>query len=51
MSNLYKGPSKDASYQLSIHLAKRFRGDNFLEIDQSEKRIAFGGHVCSQIGT
>jgi hypothetical protein len=51
MSNLYKGPSKDASYQLSIHLAKRFRGDNFLEIDQSETRIAFGGHVCSQIGT
>ena len=23
MSNLYRGPSKDASYQVSIHLAKR----------------------------
>jgi hypothetical protein len=45
MSNLYKGPSKDASYQVSIYLAKRFRGDDFLEIDQSETRIACGGHV------
>jgi hypothetical protein len=27
-----------------------FRGDNFLEINQSETRIACGGHVCQQIG-
>jgi hypothetical protein len=45
MSNLYKGPSKDASYQVSIHLAKRFRGEDFLEINQSETRISCGGHV------
>jgi hypothetical protein len=25
MSNLYRGPSKDASYQVSVHLAKRFQ--------------------------
>ena len=25
MSNLYRGPSIDASYQVSIHLAKQFR--------------------------
>ena len=25
MSNLYRGPSKDASYQVSIHLAKPFQ--------------------------
>ena len=25
MSNIYRGPSKDASYQVSIHLAKRFQ--------------------------
>jgi hypothetical protein len=24
MSNLYRGPSKDASYKVLIHLAKRF---------------------------
>ena len=46
MSNLYRGPSIDASYQVSDHLAKRFQGRKFLEIDQSETRIAYGGHVC-----
>ena len=25
MSNLYRGPSKDASYQVVVHLAKRFQ--------------------------
>jgi hypothetical protein len=29
MSNLYRGPSKDASYQVSIHLAKRFQRRKF----------------------
>ena len=36
MSNLYRGPSIDASYQVSDHLAKRFQR-RFLEINQSEK--------------
>ena len=46
MSNLYRGPSINASYQVSVHLAKRFQRRVFLEIDQSEKRIDCGGHVC-----
>jgi hypothetical protein len=25
MSNLYRGPAIDASYQVSVHLAKRFQ--------------------------
>jgi hypothetical protein len=29
MSNLYRGPSIDASYQVSVHLAKGFRGEDF----------------------
>ena len=29
MSNLYRGPSMDASYQVLIHLARRFRGEDF----------------------
>jgi hypothetical protein len=45
MSNLYKGPYKDASYHVSVHLAKCFRED-CLEFNQSEIRIAFDGHVC-----
>jgi hypothetical protein len=37
------GPSIDASYHVSIHLAKWFQRRKFLEIDQSETRIACGG--------
>jgi hypothetical protein len=51
MSNLYRGPSIDASSQVSDHLAKRFQRKRFLEIDQSETRIACGGHVYKWIGT
>jgi hypothetical protein len=46
MSNLYIGPSIDASYQVSVHLSKRFQRRRFLKIGQSETRIACGGHVC-----
>jgi hypothetical protein len=46
MSNLYRGPLIDDTYQVSVHLAKRFQRRRFLEIDQSETRIAYGGHVC-----
>jgi hypothetical protein len=28
MSNLYRGPSIDASYQVSVNLAKGFRGED-----------------------
>jgi hypothetical protein len=34
------GPSIDASHQVSAHLAKWFQRRRFLEIDQSETRIA-----------
>jgi hypothetical protein len=53
MSNLYRGPPIDASYQVSAHLAKRFQRRRFKKknIDQSETRIACGGHVCKWIGT
>jgi hypothetical protein len=46
MSNLYRRPAIDASYQVSVHLANWFQRRRFLEINQSETRIAFGGHVC-----
>jgi hypothetical protein len=45
-SNLYRGLSKDASYQISFHLAKRFQRRIFKKIGQSETRIAYGDHVC-----
>jgi hypothetical protein len=48
MTNLYRGPSIDASYQISVHLESgyRFRGEDFLKINQSKTRMACGGHVC-----
>jgi hypothetical protein len=46
MSNPYRRPSIDASYHVSVHLAKQFQRRRFLEIDQSETRTACGGHVC-----
>jgi hypothetical protein len=44
ISNLYREPSIDASYQALVQLAKQFQGRKFLEIDQSEIRIACGSH-------
>jgi hypothetical protein len=38
------------SYFLFIWLLG-FRGEDFLEINQSETRIACGGHVCERFGT
>ena len=46
ISYLYRGPSIDASYQVSVHLAKQFQRRRFKKIGQSETRIACGGHVC-----
>jgi hypothetical protein len=34
MSKFYRGPSIDATNQVSYNLAKRFRGKAVLEIDQ-----------------
>jgi hypothetical protein len=45
-SIIYRGPSIDASYQVSVHLAMRIQRRRFLKIGQSETRIAYGGHVC-----
>jgi hypothetical protein len=46
MGFLDRGHSIDASYQVSFHLGKcGFRGEIFLEIDQSVTRIACDGHI------
>ena len=46
MSNLYRGHSIDASYQISVYLGKRFQRKIYLEINRSETRMACDGHVC-----
>jgi hypothetical protein len=45
MSNFHGGHSIDASYQVSVHLAKRFQRRRFIKIGQSETRIDCGSHV------
>jgi hypothetical protein len=39
ISNLYREPSIDASYQVSVQLAKRLQRRRFLKIGQSETRF------------
>jgi hypothetical protein len=46
MSNLYRGPSIDASNKFQFIWESGFRGEDFLEINQSKTRMACGGHVC-----
>ena len=41
MSTLYRGPTK-----LQFIWESTFRGEDFLEINQSERRMACAGHVC-----
>ena len=38
MSNLYRGPSIDASYQVSIHFAKRFQRRRFFKKSTNQKQ-------------
>ena len=45
MSNSHRGLSIDASYHVSVHLTKLFQSRRFLEIDQSETRIACCSHI------
>jgi histone acetyltransferase (RNA polymerase elongator complex component) len=46
MSNLYRGYYKDASNEVTVHLAKPFQRRRILKISPSETRIVCGGHVC-----
>jgi hypothetical protein len=38
MSKIYRGPSKDASYQVSVHLAKQFQRRRFLKKSTNQKQ-------------
>jgi hypothetical protein len=39
MSNLYRGPSIDASYQVSVHLIKRFQRRRFKKIANQKQEL------------
>jgi hypothetical protein len=40
INKLYRGSSIDVSFQVLVHLAKRFQRRRFLKIGQSETRIS-----------
>jgi hypothetical protein len=50
MTNLYRGPPIDDTYQVSVQLAKQFQRRRIFKISQSETRIDCGGHICKRIG-
>jgi hypothetical protein len=39
MSNLYRGPSIDASYQVSVHLSKRFQRRSFFKSANQKQEL------------
>ena len=39
MSTLYREPSKDASYQVSVHLVKRFQRRRFLKLANQKQKL------------
>jgi hypothetical protein len=41
-ANIYRGPSIDAYYQVSVHLAQWFQRRRLKKIGQSETRTACG---------
>jgi hypothetical protein len=43
--NLIQNLPLVASHQVSVHLAKQLQKRRFLEINQSETRMACGGHA------
>jgi hypothetical protein len=45
MRTLFRGPTIDASYKVSVHLAERFQKRKKIKISQSETSVACGGHV------
>jgi hypothetical protein len=50
MSSRYRRHSIDASYQVSVYLVKLFQSRTFLEIDQSETRIACAAKFAAESG-
>jgi hypothetical protein len=46
MSNLYRGPSIDASFQVSVDLAKRFQRRRFFRNQPIRNKNCLWGHVC-----
>jgi hypothetical protein len=51
ISNHYRGPSIDASYKVSVHLAKGFQRRRFLKIGQSKKKLPVAAMFANGSGS
>jgi hypothetical protein len=49
--NLVGNILRRSSIKIAHLVPSGFRGEDFLEINQSQTRIVCGGQVCKQIGT
>jgi hypothetical protein len=47
MSNPHRGHSIDASYQVSVHLASGFRGENFLKLANQKQELPVAAMVIN----
>jgi hypothetical protein len=47
MSNLYRGPSIDASYQGSVNLASGFRGENYKKLANQKQELPVAAMVVN----
>ena len=50
MSILYRGPSIDASYQVSVHLAKWFQRRRFLESTNQKQELPVAAMFVNESG-
>jgi hypothetical protein len=50
MSNPYRGPSIDASYQVSVHLAKRFQRRRFKKIVNQKQELSAAAMFVNRSG-
>jgi hypothetical protein len=50
MSNLYRGPPIDASYQVSVHLAKQFQRRRFLKIANQKQELPVAAMFVNGLG-
>ena len=46
MSKIYRGPAIVLPTKFWFIWPSGFREEDFLEINQTETRIAYGGHIC-----
>jgi len=49
MSNLYRGPAIDASYQVSVHLAKRFQRRRFKKTTNKKQELPMAAMFVDEL--